>query len=168
MTKNLFKAALAATIVTGFAAPAMAADTEPFTATAIIVKPIELNKLTDLDFGTITMGSGLVSSTVVVDQAGTSPTCGANLSCTAPTAGSFTITGGVGLQDVEITTTAPATLINTADPLESVPFTIDAPGIVTLLANGTAAFGIGGTITVSASTVDGTYDATFNVTAAYD
>ena len=168
MTKTFFKAALAATVATGvFAAPAMAADTEPFTATATIVKPIELTKVTDLDFGTITMGSGLVSSNVVVDQAGTSPTCGANLTCTAPTAGSFTLLG-IGLQGVDIDFTAPATLVNTADPLESIPFIADAPGSVTLLADGTGAFGFGGTITVAAATVDGVYSATFDVTASYN
>lgn len=166
MTKNLFKAALAATVATSvFAAPAMAADTEPFTATATIVKPIELNKLTDLDFGTITMGSGLVSSNVVVDQAGTSPTCGANLTCTAPTAGSFTLLG-VGLQDVDIDFVAPATLDDGLG--NSVAFTADAPSSVTLLADGTGAFGFGGTITVAAATVDGVYTATFDVTASYN
>ena len=86
MTKTLFKAALAATAATGlFASPAMAQSIEPFTATATIVKPLELTKVSDLDFGTITMGSGLTSSDVVVTQSGAGSTCGANLTCTAPT-----------------------------------------------------------------------------------
>ena len=166
MTKTFFKAALAATVATGlFASPAMAADTESFTATATIVKPIQLSKVTDLDFGTITMGSGLVSSNVVVTQSGVGSSCGANLTCTAPTPGSFTI-AGVGLQGVAISYVAPATLDDGNG--NTVAFTADAPSSVTLLADGTGAFGFGGTIAVAAATVDGVYSATFDVTAAYN
>lgn len=166
MTKTLFKAALAATAATGlFASPAMAQSVEPFTATATIVKPLELTKVSDLDFGTITMGSGLTSSDVVVTQSGAGSTCGANLTCTAPTPGSFTI-AGVGLQGVDISYTAPASLDDGAG--NTVAFTADAPASVTLLADGTGAFGFGGTITVDAATVDGVYSATFDVTAAYN
>ena len=166
MTKTLFKAALAATVTTGlFASPAMAQSVEPFTATAVIVKPLELTKVSDLDFGTITMGSALVSSSVTVDQAGVAPTCGAELTCSAPTAGSFTI-AGVGLQGLDVTVAAPATLDDGLG--NSVSFAADAPATVTLLADGSGAFGIGGSIVVDAATVDGTYSATFDVTVAYN
>ena len=166
MTKTLFKAALAATVATGiFAAPAMAADTETFTATARIVRPLVLTKVTDLDFGTITMLSGLVSSDVDVGRVGGgASSCGANLACTAPTAASFTVTGSAD-QDLDVTIAAPATLDDGAG--NSVNFAADAPVLVSLDSAGDASFEIGGTITVLSTTVDGTYSNTVDVTVEY-
>ena len=165
--KTMFKAALAATVATGLlAAPAFAAnsDTKPFTATAKIVKPLTLTKVKDLDFGTITMGNSLTSSDVTVDQAGTAPTCGANLSCTAPTAGSFTVTG-VGTQSLTVSLTPPATLKDASN--NTVALTVDAPATVALT-NGSGSFGIGGKITVTSGTVEGTYSNTMDVTVSYN
>lgn len=165
MTKTLFKAALAATVATGlFASPAMAADTEPFTATARIVSPLTLTNVDDLDFGTITMLTGLVSSDVDVGRAGGgSDACGANLACTTPTPASFTVAGSIN-QPLSVSVVAPATLVSGAN---SVVFSVDAPTAVTLDVNGAASFEIGGTITVDAATVDGTYTNTVDVTVEY-
>lgn len=165
----LSKAALAATVATALVAtPAFAAnsDVKPFTATAKIVKPLILTKVKDLDFGTITMGNALTSSNVTVDQAGTAPTCGANLTCSAPTAASFTV-AGVGTQTLTVSLgTPPTKLVNTLDDTKSVPFTVDAPATVSLT-SGSGSFGIGGLITVASGTVDGDYSATMNVTVSY-
>lgn len=164
--KTTYKfAAIAALLVSATPAAAAINATASAEARGLVLQPLTLTKVSDLDFGTITMGSALVSSTVTVDQAGVAPTCGANLTCSAPTAGSFTI-AGVGLQGVDIDYVAPATLDDGLG--NSVAFTADAPASVTLLADGSGAFGFGGTITVAAATVDGTYSATFDVTASYN
>lgn len=173
--KTLIKAAVAATVATGlFASPALAATTTgnsavaPFTAKAKIVKPLTLVKATDLDFGTITMGALLTSSKVVVGRTGgASDACGAELTCSAPTAASFDVTG-VALQQLDITLSrVPAGLLNTLDATKSVAFTVDPDTTVTLDAAGAASFDIGGAITVLSSTVDGDYSNTMDVTVSY-
>ncbi len=167
MTKTLIKAALAATVATGlFAAPAMAANTatKPFTATAKIVKPLTLTKVRDLNFGTITMLSGLTSSVVAVDQADAA-SCGSNLSCTAPVSAKFSV-AGVALQTLDVDVQAITAL---TDPVsgETVAFNADAPSTVTLLADGSGKFNIGGDITVTAANDDGVYSADIDVTVSY-
>ena len=172
MTKFLTKAALAATVATGLlATPAMAADTETFTARARIVSPLTLTKNTDLNFGTITMLPGLTSSTVVVARAGAgggTTACGANLQCTAPTAASFSVTGSIG-QGLTVTTSPLSVLTSGAG--DTVGFAINAPTAVTLapagVGAGTVSFEIGGTLTVLAATVDGTYTGDVDVTVEY-
>jgi hypothetical protein len=171
MTKYFTKAALAATVATGLlAAPAFAAnnsDTGLFSATATIQKPITLTKKKDLNFGTITLGSALTTSDVVVSQAGVR-TCDPSatvVTCSGtPVAAAFTLLG-VGGQTLDIDYgTIPATLDSATD---SVPFTLDGPADVTLLANGTGSFNVGGTITVADTTDDGVYTADVDVTVTY-
>jgi Domain of unknown function (DUF4402) len=169
--KTLIKAALAATVATGlFASPALAANTAtaPFTAKAKILKPLTLTKAADLDFGTITMGAALTSSNVVVGRSGGAATaCGANLTCSAPTAAVFNATG-VALQQLNVTlTNVPATLVNTVDSTKSVAFSVDPDATVSLDALGAGSFDIGGSITVLASTPDGQYNGTVDVTVSY-
>ena len=167
MTKFLTKAALAATVATGlFASPALAADTEAFTATARIVSPLTLTNTADLNFGTITMLSGLVSSDVVVSQDGSSDNCGANLSCTAGSAASFDVEGSIN-QGVSITLDMPANPGLLMNGAASVAFVADAPASVTLDGLGEASFNIGGTITVTSATTDGTYTNDIDVTVEY-
>ena len=169
--KTLIKAALAATVATGlFASPALAANsaTAPFTAKAKIVKPLTLEKASDLDFGTITMGAGLTSSNVVVGRTGGATTsCGANLTCTAPVAASFNVTG-VALQQLSVTlSNVPATLVHTIDNTKNVSFSVDPDTSLTLNGSGLGSFDIGGSITVVAATADGDYDGNIDVTVSY-
>ncbi len=178
MTNFLTKAALAATVAGGlFATPALAApgdDNKDFTATAVIIKPLILTKVDDLNFGTITMLPTLTTQTVSVSQAEAGSCGGTDLTCDFPAdpAASFTV-AGVGTQTLTVDVggalggAVPTALVNTADAAESVPFTVDAP-LTTDLVDGVGAFAIGGAIVVSASTVDGTYDADLNVTVSYN
>lgn len=167
MTKFLTKAALAATVATGlFASPALAADTKPFTATARIVSPLTLTKNADLNFGTITMLTGLTSSDVTVGQASAGNACGANLACTTPSPASFDVAGSIN-QGVSITLAMPANPGQLMNGAASVAFVADAPASVTLDALGAASFTIGGTITVTSATTDGTYSNIVDVTVEY-
>lgn len=168
--KTLIKAALAATVATGlFAAPALAANTAtaPFTAYAKIVKPLTLVKKDDLDFGTITLGTALTSSDVVVARDGGTSTCGTNLVCTTPMPASFNATG-VALQGLTVSVnmaTSPGKLLDSLG--NSVDFVIDAPTSISLDSAGKDYFEIGGTITVKSSTVDGSYENDVDVTVEY-
>ena len=174
MTKFLTKAALAATVATGlFASPALAADTEAFTATARIVSPLTLTNVNDLNFGTITKLPGLpvAGQAVVVGRSGGSAatSCGANLLCTTPTVASFNVSGSIG-QGLTVTTSA-VTSLGRVGGGGSVAFAADAPGTVALagpgVGAGTASFEIGGSITVSSATPDGSYTADVDVTVEY-
>ncbi|MDQ3144025.1 MAG: DUF4402 domain-containing protein [Pseudomonadota bacterium] len=174
MTKFLTKAAIAATVATGlFATPAMAQvaeNSKDFEATAVIVRPLVLTKVDDLNFGTITMLPALTNQTVSVSQAEVGACGGTNLTCDFPAdpAASFTI-AGVGTQTltVDLGEAVPTALVNAADATKSVPFTVDAP-LTTGLVDGVGAFAIGGSIVVSSTTVDGTYGADLNVTVSYN
>ena len=169
--KTMFKAALAATVATSlFAAPAFAAnsDTKPFTAKATIMKPLTLTNTGDLDFGTITMGAALSSSNVVVGRSGGTATtsCGANLTCSTPAAATFSVTG-VALQTLAVTLGTVSPLKNTADNTKTVSFSADPDTSVSLDSTGAGSFDIGGSITVLATTADGNYTGTVDVTVAY-
>jgi hypothetical protein len=174
--KTLIKAAVAATVATGlFASPALAASagTGKFTANAKIVKPVTLTKGDDLDFGTTTMLPALDSTgaTVTVgDQTGDKALCSdpTMLSCSGGKPASFTMSSGVGGQTVQISyNNAPTKLTILGGGTSTVDFALKAVPNVTLLADGTGAFNVGGTITVKNTTVDGTYAATVDIVANY-
>ncbi len=172
MTNLLTKAALAATVATGlFAAPAMAApaDTETFTARAVIVKPVTMTNGTDLDFGTTTMNPSLTSATVTVaDSTGSVAVCSsAQLTCSGGAPAAFTLTGGVAGQTITISYDTPPTVLTHTDLVSTVAFSLDAVEDVLLNSSGAGSFNVGGTITVVAATVDGSYSADVDVVANY-
>ena len=164
MTKTFLKAALVAAVAGGLTAPAYA---EPFTATANIVKPLTIAKDTDLDFGTITMGSALTSANVdVANSAAAVAVCGTELVCSGTSnPASFTL-AGVGTQSVSLTYTAPTTLANSGDSTKTVPFSHNGAGSIGLT-DGAATLYVGGQITVASSTVPGVYSGDLTVTASY-
>ena len=171
--KTMFKAALAATVATGlFASPALAASagTSSFGAKAVIVKPVTITKVKDLDFGTTVMNSSLTSAKVTVsDATGSTAVCSSTmLTCSGGFPAQFTLTAGVRLQTVQISFDVPPTQLNhTTITGASVPFALDAVENVTLDTNGEGSFNVGGEITVASSTADGTYTGTVNIVANY-
>lgn len=164
MTKTFLKGALLATVA--FAAtPAFAANPETATATATIVKPLEITKASDLNFGTITMGSALVSSGVTVDAvSGAVAACGAALTCSGTSQPASFDVVGFGNLTADLTYTAPTELTNVDG--DTVVFALDGDDTVTLT-NGVGTFYAGGTITVLAATKPGVYSADFEVSADY-
>jgi len=172
--KTMFKAALAATVATGlFAAPAFAASagTSSFKANAVIVKPVTMTKVTNLNFGTTTMNPTLVSAKVTVgDATGATAVCSSTeLTCSGGFPASFNLTSGVAGQTVQVTfDTPPTVLTHTVDPTKTVDFALNNPiEAVQLDSSGAGSFNIGGEITVVAATADGSYSATVNVVANY-
>ena len=172
MTKFLTKAALAATVATGlFAAPALAAPAgnADFTAKAKIVKPVTIANLTDLDFGTVTMNTSIVSEVVTVGNGETDvAVCGsAQLTCAGGGSADFTLTGGVASQVVVLSTPTAPTFLTHTNGTNTVPFTVNSIANVTLNPSGAGKFSVGGKITVATATIDGDYSATVNVVANY-
>lgn len=155
------------------AAPALAAPVGPdrnATATARIVKPLVLTWEQDLDLGTILLsGAGAWTGAVVgVSQAGVLSCANTNVTCSgAVQPARYNVAGTQG-QVVNIT--APnVTLVNQNDNTQTLLMTVSSPGTVTLSNSGAPGndFNLGGSISVSSTTLDGVYLGTFNVTVDY-
>jgi hypothetical protein len=169
MNKILVAAAVAALALT--ATPALAVGpNQNSTATAKIVKPLTLTWVQDLDLGTIVLsGTGIWAATsIAITNAGVF-TCGnANVTCSGATKPAQYKVTGTNNQRVFIT--APnVTLTNQNDNTKTLQLTVDNPGFADLGNSGTPGvnFGLGGSISVSSATTDGTYSGTFNVTVNY-
>lgn len=169
MNKLLISAGAAAALAFT-SAPALAATpTTQATATARIVQPLTIASAQDLDLGTIVLsGTGPYTDSIGITQAGVF-SCGApaDVTCsgTTKTAG-YTMTGTRD-QKVSITVSPAIALVNQTQASPDLSLTVDAPATVTLDGTGAASFNIGGSISVSDTTVDGVYVGTFDVSADY-
>ena len=152
-----------------FGAEPACAATQVATVSAQVVKPLTLKWLQDLDLGTVTLGSGTWSSaTVGISHTGLLTCPSAQLICSGSTAvAKYNVTGSNN-QIVRIA--APnVTLVNQSNASQTLTLVVDNPGTVTLTSSGAPGndFQLGGSITLSSSTADGTYAGTFNVTVDY-
>jgi hypothetical protein len=167
---NLLRITAAAAALALSATPALAAPTQPdkqATATARIVKPLTLTWVQDLDLGSITLvDSG--STTVGITRQGSFSCPAGNVTCSGtPQVAKYKITG-VNNTNVTVNTGS-VSLVNQADNTKSLTMTVDSPGTVSLGNSGTSGteFALGGAITVSGATAEGTYIGTFAVTVNY-
>jgi hypothetical protein len=168
MTKFVRLAALAAaaTIVAtpAVAAPVSASPTA--SANVKILKPLELRGTRNLDFGTIIVGAVVGTDTVSITQAG-ALTCGSGgqLTCSGtPQSGQYNVRGS---NNSVVTITAVAS--NISNGAQNLVFTPNAPANVTLTSSGAPgnSFSVGGSIDLTAATVEGLYTGVMNVTVDY-
>jgi hypothetical protein len=145
------------------------AATQVAQVNASVVKPLILTGLQNLNLGTITLGPGTWSgATVGISRGGVFSCANANLTCTGATQVAQYNVSGSNNQTVKIT--APnVTMINQSDSTKTLTLVTDAPASVLLTNSGPPGtnFSIGGSITLSSTTVGGTYTGTFNVTVDY-
>ena len=151
-----------------FARPAGAA-TQTAVINASVVKPLELTRVQDLNLGTITLLPGTWSSaTVGISQSGVFTCPGARVVCTGTVqVAKYNV---VGSNKGVVKITAPnVTLINQGNAAKTLTLVVDSPGTVTLTNSGQPGsnFPLGGTITISSTTAEGTYVGNFNVTVEY-
>ncbi len=135
-------------------------------AKAKVVKPLTFTVKRNLDLGTIMLSSTPGTSTVSLSMAGVL-SCGSGLTCSgAPLPAIFNVAGTNG-NVVRITAVA-SDLINATDG-STLRFTPIAPASVTLTNSGSPGkdFNVGGSITISPTTTDGTYTGNIEVTADY-
>jgi Mat/Ecp fimbriae major subunit len=163
MNKLLISAGALATVALSTPALAAASNQASATATVNIVSPLTLTKNTDLNFGTIV--GPFAGQIVHVDTTGARNCAGLTCSGTV-SAASFSLTGTAN-QAVVLTIPSSVTLNGSVSGTLNVDMSGDLPPNPTLSAAGTAAFSIGGKLTIPAGTVDGVYSNTFNVTANY-
>jgi len=145
-------------------------DTEQTTATATIVGPLTLTKVSDMNFGTIAVSA--VAGTV---QLGTdnSRTPLGGVTLVPPAAGvaaSFTVAGEAN-ETLAITLPADGTVTLTgAGPAMAVNGFVHSAGATpSLNGSGAAAFTVGATLSVAANQASGVYtSANFPVTVSYN
>lgn len=164
----IFAGAVSALALT--AAPAQAATpTQQATATARIVQPLTLAWVQDLDLGTIVLsGTAPYTDTIGITQAGVF-SCGADVTCSGTTQTARYSATGTRDQTLTVTVSPTIALVNQTQASPNLTLTVDAPaaGSVVLDNTGNTTFDLGGSISVSDTTVDGVYQGTFDVSADY-
>ena len=135
---------------------------------ANVVKPLTVTLVQDFDLGTITLGPGTFSgANVGITRTGVF-TCATGLLCTG--ARQVAIYNVTGSNSTPVRISAPnVTLVNQRDATKTLTLVVDSPGTVSLPNSGNKGtdFALGGRISLSSTTADGTYSGTFNVTVDY-
>lgn len=167
LTATAATAALAFTATQAVAAPVSASTNA--TATARILRPLQLASTQNLDLGTIILsGAGAFTATVSVDRNGLFDCDGSsgNVTCSGTTTNAVYNVSGTNNQVVDIAA-GPVTMNGSNGG--TLTLTPDFAPTVTLTNSGAPGvdFGVGGSITVADTTVDGVYTGTFAVTADY-
>jgi len=163
--------ALVVTAVSAFVpstAFAQASDTEPAVATANIIAPIALTKVTDLVFGDIVPNA--TASTVIMNNAGT--ITGGTGTALASTRNSaiFNVTGQAG-RAYTVSAIGDITIGNVLGAPMIINSTSDCGGGAggcVIAAVGGSQVRVGGTLNVGANQVAALYTGNFNVTVTYN
>ena len=140
-------------------------------ASANIITPISIVKVTDINFGDL-VPSATTAVTVVMDQTG-SITSDAQYflanSSTPRTAASFTISGAAG-HAYKINCPATIDLVGPGEAKMTLTFnaSLAIDGSPLELTGGTQTLNLGGSLALAANQTAGAYSAEFNVTVAYE
>lgn len=163
----LIAAAMASAAVPAAAAP-VAATTDA-TGRAVLLVPLTLTKIDDLDFGTMISQSS--SGIVSLDATTSNRVFAGGVTGVASAAGHRAYFGGAGSpsQQVIVTINAPATLDDgLGNSITVLALTQDGSPIRSIDPVTRSFFvGIGGILMLNASQPDGLYSANFSVTAQY-
>ena len=132
-------------------------------------KPLSLTAVQDLDLGTIILNAGTWSGVSVGISRTGILNCGTSQVVCLGSAqvAKYSVTGQSKQQ---INITAPDVILtNQSDPSKTLRMIVDSPGTIVLSNSGNKGeeFALGGSISVSSSTVGGQYKGTFNVTVDY-
>lgn len=151
-------------------APAFAATpTTQADGKALILVPLTLTKIDDLDFGSIIPSA--TAGTVTLSAADGTRSPGGGVTLVSSDAGNHGYFAGAGSpnQQVLIALSPPVSLKNSAgDTIPVVGLTLDGPPMRTIDPVSRAFFvGVGGTLSIAANQPDGDYSANFWVTAVY-
>ncbi len=168
----MLKKILCAAAVAALPAPALAAPVSPdqqATGEALILVPLSLVKIDDLDFGTVITSA--VSGTVSINAATGARTTAGGVTGIASDQGNRARFAGAGSpnQQVVVVVSPPAALQNVnGDQIPVLALTLEGSPIKTIDPVTRAFyFGVGGVILVNANQPEGDYSATFDVSAVY-
>ncbi len=173
MRFNICLAALAAT--TAFASPALA-QTATASATAeahgLVLQPLTLTKVDDLDFGTVIASTVAGSVSIDADTGGRSVSGGVTpVPTNVGNRALFAGAGSVG-QDVLLSLAPPTVLVSTTNAADTIAVSsmlLDNGNLTTRTIDSTSTFqvGVGGTFAIAANQPNGYYKADFVLTADY-
>jgi opacity protein-like surface antigen len=160
----------AAAAAVAFTAPASAAaPAQQSTGRALLLVPLTLVKIDDLDFGSVVPSASLGVVTINASSGARTLVGGVTGVPSAP--GNRAYFGGAGTanQQVIMTMNPPTQLTSAAsDTISVLGFTFDGSAIRTIDPVTRAFFvGVGGTVLIGANQPEGLYSATFDVTANY-
>ena len=167
----MFSKCIMAAALAALAAPAAAqvAPDRQATGEALILVPLSIVKLDDLDFGTVITSP--LSGTVAINATTGARTVAGGVTGLASDAGFRARFAGAGSpnQQVIVVVTPPATLDNAAgDQIPVLALTLEGSPIKNIdPVTRTFSFGVGGIILINANQPDGVYSAGFDVTAIY-
>jgi uncharacterized protein DUF4402 len=163
--KFIVAAALAVAAVPAGAAPVPA--TKNATGRALILIPLTLTKVDDLDFGTVVSSSTSGSVSIAAKDGARSVTGGVTMIPSDPGARGVIAGGASEGEQVRIFLAPPGSLTDPAGDSMGIAMNLQA---TTLTIDSTRAFsvGIGGTVTVGANQPEGVYTGTFTVLAQYN
>ena len=161
---------LAAGLATAVAAPASAAPvpaSKDSNGKALILIPLTLTKVADLEFGTVIESSA--PGSVIVPPDGTLPSVSGGVTAVASAPASRAQFAGAGTpgQLVNIFLAPPANLKDANGDLLPISMSLESSNITI---NSSHAFfvGVGGTVNVAANQPDGDYTGVFTVLAQYN
>lgn len=162
---------VAAAAVLSVATPALAAPVSAPVAPegrALLLRPLTLTKVDDLSFGTVIPSSN--PGTVSIDAVTGNRTSSPEVTLVASDPGNRAYFAGAGTpgQQVIMAMTPPASLsdgLGNTITVQSLNF--DGGTTRTIAADMTFYVGVGGTLVIGADQPEGTYSATFDVTADY-
>ena len=161
-----------AAAIAGASVPTAAAAVPPdrdANGKALILVPLSLTKIDDLDFGT--MVPSAVSGIVAIDATSGNRTFAGGVTGVPSDAGHRARFAGAGTpnQQVVVVITPPTQLTSVAgDNIQVLALTLEGSPFKTINpATRTFTFGVGGILLIAADQPEGVYQATFNVNANY-
>ena len=161
-------AALVAAAVASAPAEAATSPSANAGGKALLLIPLSLVKVDDLDFGSIVPSA--VSGTVTINATSGNRTVSGGVTGVPGALGQRAVFAGAGTpnQQVIMVVNAPAKLTNAnGDQIDVLGLTMDGSAVRTIDTNRAFFVGIGGSLDIKANQPDGDYSATFDVTAYY-
>lgn len=149
------------------AAAPVAATTDAF-GKALILVPLTLTKVQDLDFGTVVTSS--TAGTVTIDPATGARTSAGGVTEVTSDPGQRAVFAGAGSASQQVDINLPSPSISLSDGNgNTIPGTLALEFTTTTIDPVTRAFyvGVGGTLDIAADQPDGDYNALFDITANY-
>jgi hypothetical protein len=164
MRKMIIAAAVASAAVP---ASALAAPTDSADARALLLLPLTITKVDDLDFGTVVSSS--TSGTILVPADGSLPivTGGVTQVPSGTVSRAVFSGGGTAGQQVNIFLAPPANLSDGNGHNVAISLSLEN-AMVTIDSTRAFSVGIGGTVTIAPNQAEGTYTGTFTVLAQYN
>jgi hypothetical protein len=169
-SRKFLIAAAAAAATAMAASPAVAAPVSATTdasGRALILIPLTLTKVDDLDFGSVIPSAA--SGTISIAADGSGPSVTGGVTPVPSAAGSRALFAGAGSagEDVLIFLAPPASLSDGAGHTMAISMSLEKSR-VTIGSTRSFFVGVGGTVTVGANQVEGLYTGTFTVLAQYN